>query len=380
MFSKNYVFFLDLGAYSLKGILINKNNFTIVAQDYEYNSGIINGYISNAELFVQAMELLKRKIEKSAKTKITEISLIIGGKIMHYKLLVSNEIKLHAIINGEKINFIHSKIQEWIDANNALLVKSEPIEYKIDGMHVENPLNLYANKIQFVYFLAYSNAQQLGNIAYLVERMNLNIVDISPSIYAAASIHLTKDEKTLGSLIFDFGANNINWAYYLEGKPLNAGTINLGSEIITHKIAKSLKININDARKLKHKYASCLLLPEHFCSWIEFNSHANPEFMLQSEFVRKILPEINLIANEVKKIIANFSNKAHIATFCGAGAWINNFIEFVQKSSSMTIKLTPSDNPHIDALTGAIENYKKIVNQKQKNILQRAIDWLHENL
>ena len=378
MFAKN-IMFLDLG-YSLKGMVINEKKFKILAKATQENSGISNGYITNTEIFQTSLKMLIKTLEKKTKSKISSTVLLVGGKLVSYKLLVSNEIKIGSIIDKEKMNLIDLKIKKWIDENQSLLIRSNPIEYKIDGISTENPFGMYADALQFTYFLAYAKMNVLGNIVYLLEKQGLDIIDIIPSIYCAAALNLHEDEKTLGSLIFDCGANNINWACYLRNKPIAAGSIQIGSEILTNKIAKSLKISINEARKLKHKHAAAQLSSENFCIWVEFIKDGNTEYMLESEIVRKIIPEVRLITDEIQKIIAHFSSKAHLAVLCGNAAWLNKFNEVLQKGISTSIKLIPSTQPEYDALNGTIIALQNEMKKKEKNILQKASHWLKENL
>lgn len=381
MFAKN-ILFLDLGGSALKGIVINEKKCKILAKKIQEDSGISNGYILNTQTFQHALKTLIKDLEKSINSKISHTVLLIGGKIVQYKLLVSSNIKIESIIDKQKMHMIDLKIKQWIDNQHALLISSSPIEFQLDGIAVENPFGLYADELKFTYFLAYANMNLLGNLVYLLEKQGLDIIEIMPAIYASAILHLSEDERMLGGLVFDIGAHNINWAYYFNNKPIAAGCIqNIGSEMITNKITKSLKVSIKEARKIKHEHASATLKSENFCAWVEFTKDQNSEFILESEIIRKIAPEINAIVSEVVKLIAHFSSKAYVAVLSGRGAWLNNLVEVIQKSNTqISVKLTPSSNPEFDALNSAIIAFDTERKKKEKNILQKATYWLRENL
>lgn len=379
MFAKN-ILFLDLGGSALKGIVINEKKFKIVAKQVQPCSGILNGYIMDSVIFQDALNKLIRSLEKSIKGQISATVLLVGSSIIKYKLLTSSAIEINGILDAQKAKAIDIKIKNWIDTNRALLIRSTPIEYKIDGTCVENPIGMYVDKLQFTYHIAYADMNQLGNLVHMLEKRGLNLIDIIPTIYACGALHLNEDERTLGALIFDIGAHSINWAYYNKNKPVNAGVIKFSSDILTHKIARGLKIAITTARELKHQHAAATLNADHFCTWAEFTKDGNQEFILQSEIVRKILPEVDTLVGEIQKVINTYSTKAHLAVLCSHGAWLAQLSETVGKNISMTIKLSPSAQPEFDALNGALILFQSEFKKKEKNILQRAAYWLKENL
>lgn len=379
MFAKN-IFFIDLGSSCIKGIVINEKKFSIIAKHQEPCTGVINGHINNTSLFQEALQRLIKNLEKTTKGHISKTILLVGSAIVKHKMITSSEINIAGIIDAKKMEMIDYTIQKWLENRNALFISSTPIEYNIDGIASENPFGLYVDKLQFTYFLSYADANQLGNLVYVLEKFGLDIIDVIPSIDCAAALHLSDDEKILGTLIFDIGAHTINWAYYYRNKPLSAGLIDFNSETITHKIAKSLKISIKEARELKHKHAAAELHASHFCTWAEFTRDGNHEFILESEIVRKILPEVEILISNVHKITSKFGNKAHLAVLCGNAAWLNKLADALQKNTSINFKLSPSAQPAYDALNGAIIKYQTELRKKEKNIFQKAAYWLKENL
>lgn len=377
----NYIFFLDIGSDHLKGLIFNERNKKILAFQKEKSISVKNGCIINSELFqINVLNLIK-KLELQLSIKIQNTVLLIGGKSLEYKIFNSNSIKIKNIINEVKMQQIENQVKQKLKQNNHILIKLEPISYHIDNLKVENPFGLYADELKFSYMIAYSNINQIGNTVFLLEKLNLNIIDIIPSAFCAGNKHLTYDEKILGSLIIELGSNSINWVYYFKNKIMNAGSSEIGMEKITYKIATSLKISLTEAEKIKKEYASAVLKSEHFCSWIKLNKNSNEEFILQSEMIRKILPEINLIFIEIKKIIDKFSsNKVYTISICSGGAMLNNFIEGFEKMTNLNLKTSITVEKEYDALLGAVYEYNKNYETKEKNIFQKIINWIEKNI
>lgn len=377
------ILFLDLGSSALKAIVLNQKKFTITYKTTFPNAGISNGYISNGEVFSQSVNILVKQIEKKIKKKLHYTVLILGGKILKYKVINSAAIAVNKIIDGAVMSQIDNIINDWAKQNNNVAISSIGIEYKIDDAIITNPIGLYANTLHFSHIVAYANSNQLGCILYTLEKMQLDIIEILPSIYCCAELHLTKDERELGSLIFDIGASSINWGYFYKNKPINAGSIDYGSSEFTYKLAKGLKIAITEADRLKCEHSGAILTPQNFCQWAEFIKDSNTEYILESELSRKIMPEVEAMSCQIGKIIQHFSRNAHLAMLCGHGAWLKNLDTVIQKNTNSTIKLSPSASPEYDALNGAVmiyQNQQKDLKIKKINLFSRLLFWIKNNL
>jgi cell division protein FtsA len=380
VFSKN-ILFLDVGSGALKGIVINAKTFKILTKATQHDSGIKHGRVYDAEKFDCAIKMLIKKLEKNIRSGISNTVLILGSSLIKYKGLVSDNIKIDRIVTDKTMRLIQRNIEKWIEINKVVLINTTNIEYRLDDAQISNPIGLYGETLRFQHFLAYAHMNQLCSLLALLEKNNLDIIDIYPSIYCAAALHLNDDERILGGVIFDIGSQSINWAHYYDNKSINAGAMNFGSESLTYSIAKSLQITIGEAEKLKQDYASAILTPQSFCQWAEFNKNGNLEYILASEISRKILPDVEHMISHMHKIISNIKIKPSVVVLCGYGARLLNLSQLAQRNLSITVKTIASVEPEFDALHGAIVMYqqqKKEIQIKKRGIIKKFANWLSE--
>lgn len=336
---------LDLGSYEIKGIFLDSRSDQFI-YEREKKTGFYNGYVKNVFDFQSAVLSLIKKVEVKTEKKISSVALLLSGKILEYKTLSVQNLKINGVIDQFKLDLFASRVEDWVKAQKGVLLKFFPVEYLLDDCKIENPYGLSAENLSFKYFVCYVLDLKIKNLIYVLEQLNLDVVDLIPSIFALGDRYLSDDEKKLGSLIFDIGSSKLHWSFYYKGVPVKAGNINIGSEIMTAKIARGLKISLDEASKIKHEFLAALLKPEHFCSWISIKRDSGDEFILQSEMVRKILPEVEVFIAEIKKILDAFiKQNAYYVVFCGNGSYLSDLIPTVQKSyNSISLKLIKYDD------------------------------------
>lgn len=368
MLQKNALL-LDLGSYEIKGMFFDEKSNKILFETQK-KTGMTNGYINNVFLFQTAVLTIIKNLEKQVNRKIVNVILLVSGKILEYKTLFVQNIHINGVIDQYKIERIDARIKKWVQDKNGILLKSYPVEYILDDYRVENPYGLYTDVLSFKYFICYSLRVKTNNLVYLLEQLNLNVIDIVPSIFALGDRYLTEDEKRLGSLILDIGHSKVHWSFYYKGVPIKAGNINIGSELITAKIARSLKISLDEASNIKHDYLSVALKPEHFCTWVRVIRESNEEFILQSEMIRKILPEITMFIEEIRKIIEIFVNqKGYNAILCGNAAYLTDLVEYLQKVNGILLKTIGKDD-----IVGISDNFfKQLKSEKSMHKLFKGI-------
>lgn len=354
---------LDLGGYEIKGMFLDEKSDKVIFVK-EKKTGLDNGYVNDVFLFQTAVLNTIKNIEGKVHKKISNVLLLLSGKILEYRTLSVQNLNVNGVVNQYKMDLFSKRVKQWVEEKNAILLRYYPVEYILDDYKIENPYGLYVDVLSFKYFVCYSLKSKINNLIYLLEQLNLNVVDLIPSIFALADRYLSEDEKRLGSIIFDIGHTKIHWSFYFKGVPVKAGNINLGSDFITAKIARSLKVSLEEATNIKHEYLSAVLKPEHFCSWIRVVKESNEEFVLQSEMIRKILPEVISFVDEIKKIIEVFvKQKAYHAVFCGNASYLSDLVDSMQKTSSMRFKTVCKDS-----IFGVSDNiFKDLKNEKGMN-------------
>ncbi|MDE6048708.1 MAG: rod shape-determining protein, partial [Paramuribaculum sp.] len=114
----------------------------------------------------------------------------------------------------------------------------EPKAFFIDNTRVEkDPEGMYCSDIKMTASLIVCRKQLKRNIDLLVkENVGLGVADYVIRPIAEAELVLTPDEKRLGCMLVDFGAETTTVAIYRQGRLQYLATIPIGSRNITRDI------------------------------------------------------------------------------------------------------------------------------------------------
>ena len=96
----------------------------------------------------------------------------------------------------------------------------------------------------------------MENLIESAEELGININGLVFKPLASAIPTLTKDEMKLGVSLIDIGSTTTSIAVFNEGAVRHSAVIPVGSSSITNDIAVMLRISIEEAEKIKIKYAS----------------------------------------------------------------------------------------------------------------------------
>ncbi len=379
MFNKN-ILFLDPGGSELKGILINEHNCKIIIKESVENSGIFNGYINNAEIFANSFQLLLNKIKEKTKKPVHKIYLIIGGICIEHKFLNFTYKNLNKTISHDILNLITEKIIENEKKQNNIVIKINDIEYNVDNVILENPAGLFAQNVTFKKIISYSNFNLINNLFKMIEKHNIEIEEVYPSIFCSAELMLTEDERILGAMVLDIGAHKIEWGYYFKNKLINCGSIPFSMDHITYKIAKILKTDIKQAFHIKHENIYATLEADNFCNWINYTSNNINEHIIESELIKLINPELENLVKQINIVSSQFSKHLNLIALSGQGALLKRIQKLLQKNLNINIKISQSADPKFDALNGAILFYINHDRQKKDNLFKRIINIVKNHL
>jgi len=110
-------------------------------------------------------------------------------------------------------------------------------EFTVDSLPEKNPVGSFAHDLKAELNLVYCRPQLKRNLAMAVEsRLGLRINGYIVRPLAQADMVLTEDEKHLGAMLVDFGAETTTVSIYKNGVLRYLATIPLGSRNITRDI------------------------------------------------------------------------------------------------------------------------------------------------
>ncbi|MDP2927172.1 MAG: cell division protein FtsA [bacterium] len=256
---------LDIGTKTVKVLVALKRpedkELEIIGQAEAPNSGMRKGVVikSNevSQNIRQALDFCRESRQEGREKKATPAVINIGGS--HLAFLPSRGLASVSRAD-QKISGID--VERALQASRTISLPANqeiidvfPQEFIIDGQagikEVEGlrGIRLEAKTLCLTVFSPY-----LKNLTEAVLGADVEVEDVLPSILASAQAVLDPKEKELGVAVVEIGAGTTGLAVFEEGSLVHAAIFPLGSNNITNDIAIVLKIDIEDAERIKKEF------------------------------------------------------------------------------------------------------------------------------
>lgn len=400
--SSNFIA-LDIGSSKISAMAayINKQGDpTINAQVLHHSEGIRSGLITNMSIAESSLIGAIYSLEKDCSKSIKEVAISLSG-VGVKSYYVSHNIKLgNQPITQSDVKKLMNKALADFKMKGLEIIHYFPIEFMVDSNQiVENPIGLYAKELSCQLHIISADCSMILNLTKCLAKYHVEVSDIIVSIYAAGLAVLTEDERKLGSIIIDFGANTTSFGIFLDGKIIYVNHVPIGGNDITIEIAKSFSISIKEAEKLKILYGVAdpsLLIKD---SVIKVDS--SDQTVTAIGMSRIIQPKLKEIFGIIKKDYENMAIDHLLAkqiVITGGGAALSSLKTVVTEIFHKQVRLAKPEiipgfienyNSHIHSTVLGMIKSKSLKYQKNSNgtnqfedqhWFKRTLLWLKENI
>ncbi len=268
---EKYIVALEIGSSHIKaavGALNDDGVLTLLAVEEENTVDVVRyGQVLNVDEVSNRIKRLVLRLENYqsiSPRKIKGVYIAVGGR--------STMANTREIVRqyDDEVE-ITSRIIEQIKEEAKLSGLSErvvidvlPKEFIVDNLHCTNPVGTRGKNIRAEINLVTCRPKTLRNIDIAVtERQQLAIKGSFIRQNAIADLVLSNDEKELGCMLVDFGAETTTVSIYKHGSLAYLATLPLGSRNITRDImsnnyieerAEEIKRAIGDAINVEPNY------------------------------------------------------------------------------------------------------------------------------
>ena len=223
--------------------------------------------------------------------------------------------------------------------------------------------------------------QHQEDLVQAVEDAGIEVEDVVAAPLAAAVVNLTKPQKVAGVVLANIGAETVSLVVYENDLPISLKVFPIGSSDITNDIALGLKLPLQEAHDLKHRFGS------------------NPSHKKLETIVAARLSDIfELIESHLKKIGKNGMLPAGVI-ITGGGSGIASIEDMAREalklpSGRAEMKVISSPNADIKDATlsvgyglcliglsanhGVAHDYS--IKTKTRNWMARGKEWMKQLL
>lgn len=264
MARSNIVTGLDIGTYSIKGLVVQKKgkDWEVLSYAELPSFGLRKGAVVNVDETSKNVQMIVAGLEKDCNRKISSAFVNIGGShiyvtpsdgiisVSRADQRISKEDKERVLQATRAIN-IASKNDEILDVVTR--------EFIIDDQKgIKDPENLTGLRLEAKVLLICYFQPYFTNLTQAILSAKLQINNVTPSPLAAANAVLTPQQKELGVALIDIGAATTSLAVFEEGELIHLAIFPIGSANITNDIAIGLKTEVAIAESIKKQHGTCM--------------------------------------------------------------------------------------------------------------------------
>jgi len=268
---KNTVVGIDIGTFHVKVVITQvQNNGTpphIIGTGSALSRGLRHGYIINQADIIESIRKAVGQAEKEAGLKIDRAYVSLGGvgledKYSHGEAIVSRANSQVTEIDTDNA-LADSETRIARELVNRKILHAIPVSYSLDGQQIlGRPLGMQGSKLEVESMFVTVLEQHLVDTVAAVEAAGIETIDIMAAPIAASLVTLTKQQKMVGCVLANIGAETLSIVVFEENTPISLKVFPTGSTDITNDIALELRVPLTEAEQLKRGVVTGSTLPQ----------------------------------------------------------------------------------------------------------------------
>ena len=260
---------LDIGTTKVCAIAGRKNQYGLVeilGMGKVKSEGVSRGVVSNISKTVKAIQDAVDMAEKQAQTKFTNVYVGIAGqhiKSIHHHGILMREDGLEEITRADVDKLISDMYRLVLPAGDKIL-HVIPQEFTVDEeQDIIDPVGMSGVRLEANFHIITGRVTASRNIQRCVEKVGLEVADVTLEPIASAAAVLSDEEKEAGVALVDIGGGTTDITIFKDGIIRHTAVIPFGGAIITNDIKEGCTVMLDQAEKLKVKFGSALAEEVH---------------------------------------------------------------------------------------------------------------------
>lgn len=347
---QKYIVAIEIGSSKIKGAVgtfDSSNTLTVLAVEEEKLTGdelgdsVRYGVIQNIDKVTGSLQRICRKLESSPNVsprKIRGVYTSIGGRsLIASTCEVSRQYPDDIEITDAYFEQLKCDARESNTLADKEVIDVVTRECLINNMsYKSNPVGLLGRNIKATFNLITCRTPVKRNINRVInERLGLDINGYIVRPLAEANLVLTDEEKRLGCMLVDFGAETVSAVIYKNGALVYAATLPMGSRNITRDL---MTLNFTEERAEETKKVA-----GNADSQDQSQRRNNPDNLDYTEIN-------NYVAARASEIVSNILEQINYAelkpadlpggiVLVGGGAKLKGFSNLLTAQSNMKVRI-----------------------------------------
>ncbi len=253
---KNIVAGLDIGTTKVYCVIAEKEDeqLKIIGTGYvSSKGGMRSGLISNIGKMSDVIKEAVSKASEQAGVKVSELNIGIAGE--HIRSIKYTGYVPITGENGEVVKEdlerLANDVKRLNSSKEMVMLHILPLKYLVDGVAVEDPLNMTGTKLEGIYHIIMASVSAVKNIEKAVNMAGYSVRSKVLQPLASSMAVLDENEKDLGVILIDIGGGTTDVAVFKNKRLIYTGIIGYGGDKITNSIRETFSIVTEEAEKVK---------------------------------------------------------------------------------------------------------------------------------
>ncbi|MBK8504263.1 MAG: cell division protein FtsA [Saprospiraceae bacterium] len=246
---------------ALAGRLNEYGKIEILGMGKVRSEGVLRGVISNIEKTVNAIREAVTAVEKQLGAEVKVVHVGIAGQhiksLQHRGILTRDN--AHDEISQEDIEkLIHDMYRLVLPPGDKIL-HVIPQEFTVDNEQgILDPIGMSGIRLEANFHIITGQITASNNILRCIEKVGLEVADLTLEPIASAESILSHEEKEAGIALVDIGGGTTDLTIFHDGIIRHTAVIPFGGNVVTRDIKEGCTIMPHQAEKLKIKFGSAL--------------------------------------------------------------------------------------------------------------------------
>jgi len=342
---------LDIGTskvVALVGEIDSYGDVHIIGIGESPSKGIDRGYVTRLDLAVNSVLNAIKEAQEMSGTKLSTVVLGISGPT-----LKSQNERDTVSISSQPVEIDYTHIERLIDRaimrsreEGYEILSAIPRKFILDEQEgVIDPVGLLGSKMSAEVHVVKIGTSLLKNIEKVVANAGVDIAGRFLSPLAGAEAVLSYEEKEEGVLMMDMGAGLTNFVVFSEGSILTTGCIPMGGINITKDIAHFMKINIEQAERIKIENGYALADAVNETERVKIKPRGEEKEVAVSR--RQLAEVIQIRLEEIMEKVADYLNAQGVSldslhagvVITGGSAKLAGMREFLERYFDLPVRI-----------------------------------------
>lgn len=255
---------VDIGTTKVCAIAGRRNQYgkiEILGMGKVKSEGVNRGVVSNIDKTVKAIRDAIEIAEKSANCKFKKVHVGIAGqhiKSIHHHGILMREEGLEEINDADVEKLIKDMYRLVLPPGDKIL-HVIPQEFTVDDeQDIIDPVGMSGVRLEANFHIITGQITASRNILRCVEKVGLEVADITLEPIASAAAVLSEEEKEAGIALVDIGGGTTDITIFKDGIIRHTAVIPFGGNVITNDIKEGCTVMKEYAEKLKVRFGSAL--------------------------------------------------------------------------------------------------------------------------